>query len=123
MRRNRHVMRGTELVGPVADAPGSAVVPDRRAKAMGAGHTRGARCDKVCGVMRLKFSIGCDFMKFSKPARGLGLLVMVLLLSSSSATFLLSAEPETVKVYKSATCGCCRKWVDHLKAAGFSVTA
>ena len=24
-------------------------------------------------------------------------------------------------VYKTATCGCCSKWVDHLKAAGFAV--
>ena len=23
-------------------------------------------------------------------------------------------------VYKSPTCGCCAKWVDHLKAAGFT---
>ncbi len=28
-----------------------------------------------------------------------------------------------VTVYKSPTCGCCRKWVEHLRAAGFSVTA
>jgi hypothetical protein len=27
----------------------------------------------------------------------------------------------TVIVYKSATCGCCSKWVDHIKAAGFTV--
>lgn len=27
-----------------------------------------------------------------------------------------------VTVYKSPTCGCCGKWVDHLKADGFSVT-
>jgi len=26
-----------------------------------------------------------------------------------------------VTVYKSASCGCCAKWVDHLKAAGFPV--
>src|SRR5690606_1884521 len=26
-----------------------------------------------------------------------------------------------VKVYKSPTCGCCGKWVDHLRAAGFAV--
>lgn len=31
-----------------------------------------------------------------------------------------SDEP-TVSVYKTPTCGCCRKWVDHLKANGFSV--
>jgi len=24
-----------------------------------------------------------------------------------------------MKVYKSATCGCCQKWIDHVKAAGF----
>ena len=28
-----------------------------------------------------------------------------------------------ITVYKSPTCGCCRKWVEHLRAAGFSVTA
>jgi hypothetical protein len=28
-------------------------------------------------------------------------------------------HPETLTVYKSPTCGCCTKWVDHVKAAGF----
>lgn len=28
-----------------------------------------------------------------------------------------------VKVYKSPTCGCCSKWVEHLKANGFQVAA
>jgi hypothetical protein len=28
-----------------------------------------------------------------------------------------------VKVYKSKTCGCCSKWVDHLREAGFTVEA
>src|SRR4051794_23749317 len=32
-----------------------------------------------------------------------------------------AAAPE-VQVFKTATCGCCRKWVDHLKANGFAVT-
>lgn len=27
----------------------------------------------------------------------------------------------TVTVYKSPSCGCCGKWVDHMKASGFSV--
>jgi len=35
--------------------------------------------------------------------------------SQSSAT--------TITVYKDASCGCCTKWVDHLKANGFQVTA
>jgi hypothetical protein len=32
-------------------------------------------------------------------------------------------EPPTVTVYKSATCGCCHKWIEHLRAAGFTVKA
>lgn len=31
------------------------------------------------------------------------------------------SPPETVTVYKSPSCGCCTKWVDHLRAAGFTV--
>jgi hypothetical protein len=27
-----------------------------------------------------------------------------------------------VTVYKSPTCGCCAKWVEHLRKAGFAVT-
>ncbi|MGH7663259.1 MAG: DUF411 domain-containing protein [Gemmatimonadaceae bacterium] len=35
------------------------------------------------------------------------------------------AIPDTavITVYKSATCGCCAKWVDHLRANGFRVDA
>ncbi|UUZ48951.1 hypothetical protein LP420_41140 [Massilia sp. B-10] len=33
------------------------------------------------------------------------------------------AAAPAVDVYKSATCGCCHKWVDHLRANGFNVTA
>jgi hypothetical protein len=29
-------------------------------------------------------------------------------------------DPATLTVYKSRTCGCCAKWVDHVKAAGFA---
>jgi hypothetical protein len=32
-------------------------------------------------------------------------------------------EVPVVQVYKSATCGCCSKWVDHMRAAGFAVEA
>ncbi|HJU69233.1 MAG TPA: DUF411 domain-containing protein [Gemmatimonadaceae bacterium] len=31
--------------------------------------------------------------------------------------------PTAVTVYKNAQCGCCRKWVDHLRNEGFEVTA
>jgi hypothetical protein len=32
------------------------------------------------------------------------------------------AGPIAAKVYLSPTCGCCGKWADHMKAAGFAVT-
>jgi hypothetical protein len=31
--------------------------------------------------------------------------------------------PTQVSVFKSATCGCCAKWVEHLRASGFAPTA
>ncbi len=34
-----------------------------------------------------------------------------------------SSSAETVKVYKSPTCGCCSKWIRHLEANGFRVEA
>jgi hypothetical protein len=30
-------------------------------------------------------------------------------------------HPAKLTVFKSPTCGCCTKWVDHVKAAGFTV--
>ena len=30
-------------------------------------------------------------------------------------------QQPTIEVYKSATCGCCSKWVEHLKTHGFTV--
>lgn len=36
---------------------------------------------------------------------------------------LWAAEEPVIDVYKSPTCGCCGKWVDHLKANGFKVRA
>jgi hypothetical protein len=42
-------------------------------------------------------------------------------LGSRSAWALAGAAPDAplVTIYKSPTCGCCAKWVDHVKAAGF----
>lgn len=31
--------------------------------------------------------------------------------------------PPAITVYKSPSCGCCKQWIEHLKAAGFHVTA
>lgn len=32
------------------------------------------------------------------------------------------ATGPAVEVFKTATCGCCGKWVEHMRAAGFNVT-
>ena len=37
--------------------------------------------------------------------------------------FSAAADPAQVHVYKSPTCGCCSKWIDHLRRNGFSVRA
>lgn len=38
-----------------------------------------------------------------------------------TATLVAQQSKPTVDVYKSATCGCCSKWVEHLKSHGFDV--
>jgi hypothetical protein len=45
-------------------------------------------------------------------------VVATLLLARAPA----SAEPAKVQIYKSPTCGCCQKWVDHLKSSGYDVS-
>ena len=46
-------------------------------------------------------------------------LAIALLLGASAA---LAGQP-IVEVYKSATCGCCKEWVRHLRDNGFEVRA
>lgn len=38
------------------------------------------------------------------------------------AALALNAAPPAIQVYKTKTCGCCGKWVEHLKANGFNAT-
>jgi hypothetical protein len=45
-----------------------------------------------------------------------GLLLLLPLLSAAA----LADEP-SIAVYKSPTCGCCSKWIEHLEANGFDV--
>jgi hypothetical protein len=51
----------------------------------------------LLGVLVLSIAGGLSAQTKSKPASG----------------------PIAMKVYKSPTCGCCAKWVEHVKAAGF----
>lgn len=48
-------------------------------------------------------------------------LVMTLALALASLNATAAAGLPTVQVFKSPYCGCCHKWVDHMKAAGFKV--
>lgn len=47
-----------------------------------------------------------------------------LALGTTSATRLLALVPaKEATVYKTATCGCCKKWVEHMQKSGYTVTA
>jgi hypothetical protein len=37
------------------------------------------------------------------------------------SAFATAAAAETIAVYKDASCGCCAKWIEHVRAAGFEV--
>jgi hypothetical protein len=49
--------------------------------------------------------------------------IIVFLVSMWLAAGLSAAGAAEVTVYKSPTCGCCKNWVAHLRANGFSVKA
>lgn len=44
-----------------------------------------------------------------------------LAVAAASLAAVASAGPPPVVVYKSASCGCCSKWADHLRANGLTV--
>jgi len=48
-------------------------------------------------------------------------ILRVLLIAAVSPVVWAAPDTPVVDVYKSPTCGCCSKWVDHLKANGFTV--
>lgn len=54
-----------------------------------------------------------------KPIR----LVPAIVLALLSATMAFAQATPHVEVFKSASCGCCGGWVEHLRQNGFKVTA
>ena len=40
---------------------------------------------------------------------------------ATAASTPTSASESTLVVYKTPTCGCCQKWIDHMREAGFAV--
>ena len=54
---------------------------------------------------------------------GISAGILLLVVSAYGLMQPKSANAEVVTVYKSATCGCCKKWVSHLEDNGFDVNA
>ena len=65
--------------------------------------------------MNLKDSPTC------RGCRHFSLLAAILLVLISGCS--KESDAQTVTVYKSPTCGCCKNWVAHLEANGFRVIA
>ncbi len=61
-------------------------------------------------------------MGFSRRILGANVVGLVGLLGLVAWMPTVRSDPIEVTVYKSPSCGCCAKWVDHLKANGFKVT-
>ncbi|HTO73887.1 MAG TPA: DUF411 domain-containing protein [Gemmatimonadales bacterium] len=53
--------------------------------------------------------------------RAAPLAILLIALTTTTAMVRPAAPLPTVTVYKLASCGCCAKWVDHMRAAGFKV--
>src|SRR5687768_18606695 len=50
----------------------------------------------------------------------IAILVAATLSLAGLAAAQRAAQPQTVEVFKSPTCGCCANWVKHLEVAGFA---
>ncbi len=58
-----------------------------------------------------------NFNKIILPA----LFILIFILVISILYYQSYAQDEVITVYKSPTCGCCKKWVKHLEDNGFKV--
>jgi hypothetical protein len=58
----------------------------------------------------------------SVPFRFLGVAVSFLVITAGvmAGQVRSSGSAVPIQVFKTPTCGCCAKWVDHMKAAGFA---
>jgi hypothetical protein len=53
---------------------------------------------------------------------GRGALILACAVVSTASQQAPATTPTPITVYKTASCGCCAKWVDHMKSAGFAPT-
>jgi hypothetical protein len=54
------------------------------------------------------------------PLFGAAALVLPLVLASAASQNPTVSKPTPITVYKTPTCGCCGKWVEHMTKAGFA---
>jgi hypothetical protein len=54
---------------------------------------------------------------------GVALAVTAVVINAQSAKQPIQTTKQAVTVYKTPTCGCCSKWVEHMKSKGFEVQA
>src|SRR5437870_2670567 len=66
-----------------------------------------------------RFPKGCSMTGWNRQ----GVLALALAGAAVAGLAIATpAPPPDIIVYKTSTCGCCKKWVEHLEAAGFRVT-
>src|SRR5881397_1430393 len=66
-----------------------------------------------------RFHKGCSMTGWNRQ----GVLALALAGAAVAGLAIATpAPPPDIIVYKTSTCGCCKKWVEHLEAAGFRVT-
>ena len=84
------------------------------------------RKSKSVGRGHKNLKTGSSFIRGNTSSRMIiactGVLIITGVLLFISRQEIDTGTPEII-VYKSSSCNCCNKWVDHLRAAGFSVTA
>ncbi len=57
-----------------------------------------------------------------RSLRTVALTGAIAVIAVAGSAFAPAPKGPQMLVYKTPTCGCCKKWVDHVKAAGFEVT-
>jgi hypothetical protein len=60
---------------------------------------------------------------FATPARARLLAGLIALAAALAAPAAAQAGPPAVQVAKTATCGCCTAWIEHMEAHGWTVEA
>jgi hypothetical protein len=123
MRRNPRVVARSNRYLPGSVSPVNGVCTAPRLPAIGAGLQCRNRLE------RIKMNRETESTEATNSKRKVPWLWLTTAVAAAALFALLtfpdtptlSAQSSDVVVYKTATCGCCGKWVDHLRDAGLSV--